>query len=477
MRKTSIVLVMALALLTPGVAGAQPGHVSDVTMLTGPSPLTDADFEPGGCAWDPYWSEIGPTTGVDPLRWEEDYESTLAVDPTDPRRMTAVWLQNHGRLVGSATSLDGGSSWDSEIVPEVTTCSGGIHQRTFDTRVAIGPSSEGPGRAYVISTSQNQSCCEPRTFLTHLGVSTKLLDGSGWNDPVVIGGTESVDFPVIAADPFRPDIAYAMWTKKGVDTTFFSATHDGGMTWSEPALVRVVTPGHFALNELLVLRDGTIANLFGELPLKTAQHPSAPLNLHLSYSTNQGATWSNPELVSDTAGGSWSLIEEQGTLLATWTRPSDSTTGLEAMHGYAGEWTTVVARRGDSGWTEIAKFGDGAFWTSDLAIMPDGTVGLTRYASRSGPDGQRLATAEILHSHDGGGTWESTDLLDPFDISGLLWPGPGDHSALEATPCGFAATFTGGPGAAAHGITDIFAATLHLSPASQGSCNTARPPR
>lgn len=474
MRKASVGLAMVLVLLAPGVAGAQPGHVSDVTMLTGPSPLTDADFEPGGCAWDPYWSEIGPTSGVHSLRLEKDYESTLAVDPTDSRKMSAVWLQDDGQLVGSATSLDGGASWESEIVPDVTTCSGGIHQTSYDTRVAIGPSSEGPGRAYVLSTSQHRHGADPRAVVTHIGVSTKTLDGSRWTRPVVIDRTALIDYPMIAVDPVRPDTAYVMWSKR-VDVTFFSATHDGGKTWSTPAVVRVTTPGYLGLNELIVLRDGRIANMYIEvtpadlITASTGLPNTVPNDIYLSLSDDQGANWSDPEPVAQTYGfgSALSFVDGYGTLFATWTTASPD------------GWTTIVARRGPDGWEELASFGRGASPAVDIALGPDGALGLTRYEARgdlSKSQGKTETYAVLAHSHDGGATWESNDLGGPFDLSspdGFV----GDHGSLEATACGFASTFTLGPGPAAHGFSDIFAAVVHLPTAPQGACNAARPPR
>lgn len=476
MRNVSIVLATVLALLTPGVAGAQPGHVSDVTMLTGPSPLTDADFEPGGCGWDPYWSEIGPTSGVHSLRLEKDYESTLAVDPTDSRKMTAVWLQDDGQLVGSATSFDGGATWESEIIPDVTTCSGGMtHQTSYDTRVAIGPSSEGPGRAYVISTSQHRHGADPRAFVApHIGVSTKTLDGLPWTKPVVIDRTGVIDYPVIAADPVRPDTAYVMWSHR-VDVTFFSATHDGGKTWSSPAAVRVTTPGYLGLNELIVLRDGRIANMYIEvtpadlITASTGLPSTVPNDIYLSLSDDQGVTWSDPERVAQTYGfgSAFSVVEGEGTLFATWTTTSPD------------GWTTIVARRHAERWEELASFDSGASPAVDIAVGPDGVLGLTRYEARgdlSKSQGKTETYAVLSHSHDGGATWESSDLGGPFDLSSTD-DFVGDHGSLEATACGFASTFTLGRGLAVHGVSDIFAAMVHLPTAPQGTCNSARPPR
>ena len=470
MRKAPVALAITLALLTPGVAGAQPSHVADVAMLTGPSPLTEADLHPGGCGWDPFWNEIRPHTGIGtPLELARDYESTLAVDPTDPNRMAAVWLQDDGRLVGSATSVDAGRTWMTEIVPDVTACSGGIHHTSYDTRVAIGPTEDGPGRAYVVSTSQGQSFAgtvpDPRAFATHIGVSTKTLDGSQWTTPVLIDRTFSTDYPVIAADPVRPDTAYVMWSKR-VDATLFSATHDGGKTWSTPAPVRVTTPGYAGVNELIVLRDGSIANLYLEWAFAD---PSLPNNIYLSMSDDQGVSWSVPEFVAQTSGSgsAVSIVEGEGTLLATWTSASSD------------GWTTIVARRGTEGWEELASFDRGASPAVDIAFGPDGTLGLTGYQARGEPgtsQGKSETYAVVAHSYDGGHTWEWSDLSGAFDLSSAD-VFVGDHGSLEATACGFAATFTAGPGVATYGFSDIYAAMVQLPTVPQGSCNSARPPR
>ncbi|HEV3471707.1 MAG TPA: sialidase family protein [Actinomycetota bacterium] len=464
----SVVLTAVLAvLLMPAEVSASPAHAADPIALTGSDHLTEEDFGVGGCAWDPIWTQAVPATGLFTSGVAKDYESTLAVDPIDSRRMTAVWLQDDGRRVGSATSLDGGETWSHEIVPEVTACSGGIHQTSYDTRVVIGPATSGPSRAYVISTSQNQPFPDPRAFLTHIGVSTKSLDGSEWSKPVIVDRSGSIDYPVIAADPVRSDLVYVMWSKRGADATFFSASRDGGASWTPPSLVRVTPPGHLSLSELIVLRNGDLATISAEYQvsavLDAVAGTTSSARVYVARSKDRGASWSQPELLAETAGvGSWSLAEAGDALFATWTELSE------------GGWTTVIARENEAGWSEVASFADGDTFVAELAAMPDGTLGLTRYQRRSDPliqDGKALTYAVLSHSHDAGSTWESVDLSPGFDTShaGVFL---GDHGSIEGSDCGFAATFAGGPGMATHGFTDIFFSRVHISTAPQGACRS-----
>lgn len=442
--------VLILGSLLVGGAAAAPGHSYAMTLISGPSMLADGDTEPGGCAWDPVDDQLFPR------QLGEDYESTIAVDPQDPGRMVAVWLADDGLLVGTATSLDGGRNWTGGPLPGVTTCSGGIHRTSFDTRVVIGADVDGSSLAYAVATSQNQPFPDPRAGVSHIAVSTKPLDGSAWSEPVLVDGSPSNDYPVIAADPNRPGTAYVMWSKR-IDATMSSVTRDGGKTWSAPALVRTSKPGSIALNEISVAEDGRLLNLFGEISLPSLFVPLTKTELYLLESSDGGMTWSTPELVTADAESGFNLVERGGDVYAVWQRARQDV--LEV----------VVAKREGGQWSPPKPVSSGVNASHpDVDVMPDGTVGIAFYETRRLADRPDETYVVVAHSEDGGASWETTDASPALHREQIRWIS--DHGSIAATPCGFVTTWTGGSDIARYGGSDIFWTNVGIATTPQGPC-------
>lgn len=440
--------VITAQLLFAGGADASPAHSYRATVVSGPSMLAPGDTEIGGCASDPLDDTLFPRTpGL-------DSESTLAVDPRDPLRKVAVWLADDGFLIGTATTLDGGREWTKEILPGVTTCSGGIHRVSFDSRVVIGTAEDGTSLAYAVATSQNQPGEDLRAAVSHISISTKPLDGSGWSQPVVVDATPSNDYPVIAIDQNRPGAAYVMWSKR-LDATMFSATYNGGKTWTVPKLVRVSRPGTVGLNEIVVGSSGTIVNLFAEIDI-TSQPRRA--NLYLSESFDGGATWSPGEVVAvDITVPGLGLAASSGTVYAAWTAEGEN--GPQVF----------VARRDSGRWSSAAAVSRGVNDTHPgLDVMDDGTVGLAFYETHTTTDGGYGTYLVFAHSEDGGATWERTDASGPFDRE--KFPPQLDHSTVVATPCGFETMWTGGSDISSYGGSDVFWSSVGVATAPQGPC-------
>lgn len=440
--------IITAQFLIGGGATASPAHSYRASVVSGPSMLEPGDTEIGGCASDPLDDALFPRTpGL-------DSESTLAVDPRDPLRKVAVWLADDGFLIGTATTLDGGREWTRETLPGVTTCSGGIHRVSYDSRVVIGTDEFGASLAYAVATSQNQPGEDPRAGISHISVSTKALDGSGWSQPFVVDASPSNDYPVVAVDQDRPGTAYVMWSKR-LDATMFSATYDGGKTWTSPKLVRVSTPGTIGLNEIVVGGEGTILNLFAEIDI-TSQPWRA--DLYLSESADGGVTWSPREIVATNINvPGLAVAESNGKVFAAWTRPGENGNQV------------VVAHRDFGTWSPASPVSLGVNDTHPgLDVMDDGTVGLAFYESRTTTDGRSGTYLVFAHSEDGGVTWERTDASGPFDREKL--PPKLDHGTVAATPCGFETTWTGGGDIAHHGGSDVFWSSVGIATSPQGSC-------
>jgi hypothetical protein len=113
-----------------------------------------------------------------------------------------------------------------------------------------------------------------------------------------------------------------------------------------------------------------------------------------------------------------------------------------------------VSRSTDTGkkWTSpsaVAKVSGQAF-LSEIAVQPDGTLGVTWYDTRNDrpKDGHWTADLFFADSHDRGLTWSEQHVAGPMDIRSAWQDGRGfatgnyfigDYEALAGLPDGFAA--------------------------------------
>src|SRR5205823_7859031 len=111
----------------------------------------------------PRTPEVTPDTEVEP---------SLAVHPTDPRRLVAAWQQDRNERGGAqgilaASSSDGGRTWRGAVPPLITRCTGGRYTLASDPVVSIGSD-----RAYLAAIGIAVSGSGPdRTAATDVAVS------------------------------------------------------------------------------------------------------------------------------------------------------------------------------------------------------------------------------------------------------------------------------------------------------------------
>jgi BNR/Asp-box repeat len=110
-------------------------------------------------------------------------EPDIAVDPLDPNTVVAVFQQ--GRFAdiasvdpGFATSHDGGRTWTTGNLPNLTQAVGGVYERASDPVVAFGP--DGAVYATTIALNEIQN---PRSAAT---IQRSDDGGLKWGDPVII---------------------------------------------------------------------------------------------------------------------------------------------------------------------------------------------------------------------------------------------------------------------------------------------------
>jgi hypothetical protein len=289
----------------------------------------------------------------------------------------------------------------------------------------------------------------------------------------------------------------------------FSRTTDGGATWTPPAIIPIVptpnaVPGG---GQIRVLPDGTLVNLFDQLPYRPGMEPTRPTDVWVILSTDLGDQWSDPIHVAhvdanilkdpdkrcsgDTStkcttdgdcglsapcsaqpigvGKSFVLssvaVGADGALYAVWHLiESTSSSRIQFVKSVDGGLTWSAP-------APVAVETTQAFLPT-LAVSPAGTIGVTYFDFRNDVPGDPALTTDLWfrHSHDGGATWSETHLAGPFDLRSapLLGGYPlGDYFALAPIGrTGFGAAWiqTIGPQDQDQDNTDAFFARIRVSP-------------
>ncbi len=290
-------------------------------------------------------------------------EVAIAANPTDPQNLVATWIEwdgNRGQIVttGHAWTFDGGVTWSSSVT-ELPTLN--PVQSRGDPAVAF----DGLGNAYV-------SFHTPGDAVNGMYVAKSTDGGQTFGNPVRID-LASVDKPWIATDPVT-NAVYVTYTRvsRAVNGVFFSKSTDQGATFSSPVRLGgggVSMPAVGPDGQIYVSRlqgDDILLNRSldgGQTWLATDKTvaadvviPSDPANggvrtslipamavdrsngahrgriyvvwnderngdpdILLTYSSDQGDTWSTPERVNDdyTGGGTdqlfpWVWVNDSG---------------------------------------------------------------------------------------------------------------------------------------------------------------------
>ncbi len=408
-------------------------------------------------------------------------EPSLAVDPKAPTHLVATW-QQLGTPVGLgnvvAVSQDGGRQWVREMLPGLTTCSGGPYVSATDPWVSIGPDHT----VYVSSLLTRL----PQQGVTTHDVAVNVLPdgGTGWRPPVVVETQPApptvVDKEGILADPRRPGWAYLVWVEYGatgsgvssVDQVFFSRTSDGGTTWSVPAVI--YGGGDEAQqNQLLMTADGTLIDVFVEgSSLPGDPHPPPiPVAIRVIRSTDQGRTWSQP---IEAARFSYTnaIDPGSGAQLRFFGQDITAASAGNAVYvswevTYPGIESTIwVARSEDRGvhWSAaraVVREKSEAFLPT-LAVAGDTTIGVLWFDFRAFASGSATLDTDVWFSSskDRAAQWSTRQLAGPFDLrtapAARYGPFLGDYMGLVGLPDGFAAAFVQAKPASKNGATDVF---------------------
>jgi hypothetical protein len=387
--------------------------------------------------------------------------------------------------IGFSTSLDGGATWTSGMLPSLTTASvpAGPYARVADTSVAFDAAHDA---WLIVAEGVN-------TGVPDAVVVSRSSDGLSWSAPVLVD--PQGDKPWITCDntPSSPYYGhcYALWA--GANSTLMaSVSTDGGATWGTPIPTVNSATGYDV--QPVVRPDGTVVVVATSGPSRTSL---------ISYrSTNGGASW--------TAAVTFAT-QQAHTVVGMKALHKPTATGDGSGRIYAA-WEDCRFRSGcSSNDLVLATSSDGVSWTPPVRIPLDpvtstvdhflpslgadrttggssAEIGLVYYFFPTASCTSSTCQLEVAYvaSGDGGASWSSSTVLSPQPMN-IAWLASstggrmvGDYfgvafSGANAVPVFALANPTvQGPGGTTIYDEAIYASVL-APPAPQAPQNTAPP--
>jgi hypothetical protein len=444
---------------TAVVAGAAMAFASAAGAVTITSPLQVSTSSPFavGCA--------GP--GHDPtgtLYENGEVEPWVSVDRSNTMNVAGAWQQDRWSDGGShglvaSVSQDGGSTFGGDVFPDFSRCPLFAHygdpgaqepgqdfDRGSDPWVSFG----NDHRLYKIGLTVSQ----PEFGLgLNSGILVSYSDnfGANWTHPTVLkedtsrGGSVLNDKESITADPDGQHV-YAIWDRLQVGgstnvplqttenaigyrgPTWFSMSSDRGQTWSAARIA--YNPGEVnqtIANQIAVTRNGTLVDVFILIRNFSNQHKQRGLSVAVMRSTDHGATWSNPTIVSNLVDqtvrtpGDGLALRTGDTIPDIAVDPTSDNVYVSWQDARSGTPAILTSTSTDDGRTFGAPVqasdspaGVAAF-TGSIDVNDSGTVAVTYYDFRNDTSDTSTALTDywITFSTDGGQTWSASQRVTP----------------------------------------------------------------
>jgi hypothetical protein len=251
-----------------------------------------------------------------------EVEPYVAVNPTNPDNLIAVWQQDRwaegssrGNLAG--VSFDGGDTWTMVDMTGSNACTGNsFWLRATDPWVTFSPD----GAAYFMHLAVYTTSAPLPDLIGYDGmlVSRSIDGGLTWGQPTTLvldtSRTKFHDKNTITADPNDSDFVYAVWdvltgppSDNGNPTagensvaftgdTVFTRSVDGGLSW-EP-IRTILDPGtrnQTIANQIVVRPAGSggeLVNVFNLIHEATNTQKTRGFNVAVQISTDHGSSWS-----------------------------------------------------------------------------------------------------------------------------------------------------------------------------------------
>ena len=358
---------------------------------------------------------------------DAEVEPYMAANPVDPAHLVAAFQQdrwNDGGANGtiSVVSDNGGKSWAlATTQPALTVCEGAtsgsssFFNRASDPWVSYSPDGKTVYQANLAFNADGPAF----GGASSVQVSTSTDGGVNWNAPVAVRVDQSFtvlnDKEAVTADPLHASNAFLVWDRlvspsvNANPTAFiptpafrgpalFSMTTDGGKTWS-PARI-IFDPGEKNQtidNQIVVVpagtAKGTLVDGFTLLLTKGGKgEPSTVRDVAVLRSTDGGATWSAPVIVSPLIRALVSINGVRvrtGDIVPAFT--ADPATGnlyavwQDGRFSPDGHAKIAFSMSSDGGlhWSTPIRIdqspGDVPAFTPQVHVNADGTIGVTYY--------------------------------------------------------------------------------------------------
>lgn len=360
-----------LDIYTAGVTVTVTNPVARVVNLVSPSPTVSSSTLT-------VTNNLGPLVAVsvpDPLagsphytNWQHattdsEVEPWLAVNPTNPKNVVAIWIAHDFSGNVASVTFDGGTTWQNVAIPGLSQA-GTAQSSGADPWLAFAPT----GVLYAESFSSGST-----------DISRSLDGGLTWGSPinVTVNATGEADRASVTADPGNSNYVYAVWNTGflgATPTVQFTRTTDGGQTWEPNRAIYTPPAGNVVWDaKVEPLPDGTLVCFFTEAILTGTVKKMPQYNYALSEmrSTDKGQSWSAPMKVLAQMPRSDPNPQDQ-VWWAGVTDP-DNGNGIEAVA--MGHSTAVDPRNGNlyAVWTD-AHFSGGQYDGIAFSRSADGGV-------------------------------------------------------------------------------------------------------
>jgi len=467
---------VAARLRAPAAAGAVAALLIGSGVASGSSLVVVSKSDPYAAC---------PTPGQAARNYPRaEVEPNVAVNPTNSSNVVGVWQQDRWSDGGSrglvaGVSFDGGATFEEVPLPFSRCAPGGLpFDRASDPWVSFGPD----GTAYAIGLSLSFMASGSASAVA---VSTSGDGGRSWQSPTIVQTDVSPeilkDKESITAGPATPGTAYAVWDRSDsldavtfTGPAMFSRTTDGGRTWSTPAVIVQTGVNDQTIGNVIVVGKTAGSPLYDFFNLIIANGPHAGYNVAFVKSTDGGASWSAPKIVSPMLSVGFTDPRTNAPVRTADILPEpaiDAATGdlyvvWQDSRFNGGQYDEVALSISADGGTTFSPPARVNLPTGRPALVPavavgsSGAVGVTYY--QVGPNlGSGLPTRYVLKKSPRGGAQFGPDLPvtgEPFDL--LVAPFAvglflGDYEGLVPAGDGFRPFFVKGNSGDFGNPTDI----------------------
>jgi hypothetical protein len=380
-------------------------------------------------------------------------ETSVAVNPRDPRNILVAWIADGRATDLVMASRNGGRTFSRTLVPGLSACTGGSFKVASDPGVAF--TADGRMAYFTAIVVDFDSPTDVESASTGMIASRSFDGGFSWSGPDFVQSNtgDFWDLPRLTPDPRRPKTAFYTYNQRLAPDfehgySVLSTTTNGGRTWSAARTMYDPQTSNSwpAINKILVNRDGSLLALFPLVTESTldpatgiVSNPTQELAIR---SIDGGRTWSEPVTVGSSSGRQISDPVTGGFLNSFDTFPSEAVApNGDVYFSWSQPGATsskvVVARSTNGGrkWKTRKFEVDGQAALPTVEVAPDGTVGVLYYQiAPSSEDGYWTTRVSAATSRDQGRHWSRHAVAGPFN---LLTAGN------EARPCCFLGDYLG----------------------------------